>query len=212
MKRIVPLLLICAFLLSFIAPIEGRVRPVDPRLVDSIERFLVDWLVNRKPGVALAAFDERSLMTFRGIDIPCEPLVDAYERGHTNDQREKAARALFDYFAAATRGSSLEDTFFFDSSDNPERSRQLSAKVTKLVVPHTSKARFYLIPYARWPHTIDLPSTVRQSTARKHGYLCVVQFRVLNDDVRYGDDLILAVLWLRMRGDWRIVYLTAECD
>jgi hypothetical protein len=125
---------------------------------------------------------------------------------------ERKLRLFLKDFSSSIKGRRLNEILFLKSSDNPEQSVELVAKVGDRVLNQPSRDKYYLVDYRVLESKVEAVEHYRERYDLNGAFFSVIQYRVLNEDIRYGDDLIVHLLWARDRGEWKVVNIgVASC-
>jgi len=176
----------------------------------AVVRFLNDWLVRKDIPAALRSFHRKSFTYVSVIDrCAREDYITDADQGNPT-AIEAGVRKFLTAGSSHIKGHSLDNILFLVSHDVPEQSAYLS-KLRKIAFNEPTRDRYFLM----------LLSSVKQSFSSKddwdefekrydlkNAFVSVIQYRVLNENHRYGDDVVVMMLWVRLGASWGIVFVT----
>ena len=179
----------------------------------TVESFLHTWLVHKDVPAAITFFYERALTDGFVLDCRCcgEASNCMNERQNPEDIKRKVQLFLKEY-SERIKGRTLSEILFLKSHDNPEDSRELAAKIGKRVLNQPKRDKYYLVDYGILESKDEALEYFGKRYDLNGAFFSVIQYRVLNEDVRYGDDLIVHLLWVRDKGEWKIVNVGVACN
>jgi hypothetical protein len=104
----------------------------------------------------------------------------------------------------------LDEILFLRSGDHPKESGEFAAKLREWVLNQPERDRFYLVNYRMRESEVERYFGKQYSL--QGAFLSVIQYRVLNEDERYGDDMVVGLLWVRDKGAWKIAQVNVVCN
>ena len=106
------------------------------------------------------------------------------------------------------KGSNLENILFLISPDNPKQSNVLAGQLKKISFNQPERDRYYLASLDSVKSLSKANDDWAEFEKRynlRDAFVSVIQYRVLNEDERYGDDIVVMFLWVKVGVRWRIV-------
>jgi|SRR5215213_223043 len=200
-------LLVCISLCSSLCVANQRVKDSRKKVV---ENFLQTWLVRKDIPAALRFFHSRAFSDASIINDSCarEDYIPDSERHNPQAVRRGVSEFLKEG-RHHIKGSNLESILFLISPDNPKQSDYLSAQLKEISFNQPERDRYYLAKLeaikSRSKSKDDWDEFEKRYNLR-NAFVSVIQYRVLNEDERYGDDVVVMFLWVRVRSTWRIVF------
>ena len=181
----------------------------------TVDDYLLTWLVRKDKEAALKFFHRRAFLSEDVLSVPCfDDYVSDEESRKPAAVRRGVLRFLEDS-SERIKGSSLADILFLTSSDVPELSQKAETAFQKVTLNVPQQDRYYLVSYKSFVSTFP-DARYRKYFARRYNlrdaFFSVVQYRVLNEDERYGDDVFMILLWVRDKGVWRIINVAVACN
>jgi hypothetical protein len=174
----------------------------------TVDRFLTAWLVRKNSSTALRFFHPSALNSFPVIDdTPHDDYIADAEKKNPTAVRG-AVRRFLKRYAAHLRGHTLHTILFLNSRESPEQSAYLS-RFTKLSFNQPARDQYWLMTFeaaksiskaADW-------SDYEKRYDLRDAFVSVMQYRVLNENPRYGDDIIVMCLWVKSGAQWKIAFV-----
>ena len=181
----------------------------------TVDRFLHAWLVRKDISDALQFFDDRALKSFLVIDASClgSEYISESDRLNPTAVKSGVSRFLFDA-SHHIKGAGLRDILFLKSNETPERSEHLGHLLRKVSFNQPEKDRYYLVRLASIKSLFNSKNwnEFNEKHNLRNAFVSVIQYRMLNEDERYGDDIIVAIVWTKVRSNWHIAYVAVPCD
>jgi len=182
--------------------------PKDARRA-TVANFLTVWLVRKDVSAALRYFHPRALSSFPVIDncVRADYIPDSQKK---NPMAVRiGVRKFLTHGTDSIRGNTLRTILFLDSKEVPEQSAYLS-RLTQVSFNQPKRDRYWLATLTSvkslsnfgddW---VDFEKQYDLRTA----FVSVVQYRVLNEDRRHGDDVVIMMLWVPQGSQWKIVFV-----
>jgi len=199
--------IVCICLCSSLCAASQRGNNSRKKTVDS---FLRAWLVRKDIPAALRFFHSRAFSDASVIDDSCarEDYVPDSER-HNSKAVRRGVSEFLDEGSRHIKGNRLENILFLNSSDDPEQSNYLAGLLKKISLNHPESDKYYLASLDS-VKSLSKPDDDWAEFEKRYGlrnaFVSVIQYRVLNEDERYGDDIVVMFLWARVGSKWRIVF------
>jgi hypothetical protein len=168
------------------------------------------WLARKDIPAALRFFHSRAFSDASVIDDSCarEDYVPESERHNSNAVRRGVSKFL-EEGSHHIKGSNLDNILFLSSPDNPKQSNYLAGQMKKISFNRPESDRYYLASLdsvkSLSKRNDDWVEFEKRYNLRD-AFVSVIQYRVLNEDERYGDDIVVMFLWARVGSKWRIIF------
>jgi hypothetical protein len=178
---------------------------------DTVESFLQTWLVRKDLPSSLRFFHRNAFSNERVFDCGC-CLNDFASKAERRNPKA-AERVIKDFlkdYSDPIKGDSLNEILFLKGGEHPEESKELDAKLRKWVLNPPERDKFYLVNYRMLKSEVE--RYFEKQYSLKGAFFSVIQYRVLNTDERYGDDMVVALLWVRDKGTWKIAHVKVACN
>ena len=181
----------------------------------TVDRFLQAWLVRKDISAALQFFDDRALKSSLVIDASCfrSEYIKESDRSNPTAVKSGVSTFLFDS-SHHIKGAGLRDILLLKSNETPERSEHLRHLLRNDSFNQPEKDRYYLVPLASIKSLSNskIWNEFIEEFDLRNAFVSVIQYRMLNEDERYGDDIIVAIVWAKVRSNWHIAYVGVPCD
>lgn len=176
----------------------------------AVEDFLTTWLVRKNIPASLRHFRSNAFANEYVFDCACctnEFTSQAVRSG--SKIRECLVKQFLQSYSGRIKGTRLKNLLFLKSNNHPEKSEELEAKLRKWILNRPERDRFYLVDYRMLK-----PEVERQfgRPSLDGAFFSVIQYRVLNEDERYGDDMVVILLWMLDRGAWKVTSIKVVCN
>jgi len=181
----------------------------------TVANFLTAWLVRKDIPAALRYFHPHALSSFPVIDncVRADYIPDSQKN---NPMAVRiGVRKFLRHGTNRIRGNTLRTILFLDNKEVPEQSAYLS-RLTQISFNQPKRDRYWLAtlnsvkslsnPGDDW---VDF----EKQYDLRNAFVSVVQYRVLNEHQRQGDDVVLMMLWVAKGSQWKIVFVAVpECS
>src|SRR5258707_1648654 len=196
------------WLICFPSVRVGWATPGDARKT-AVANFLTAWLVRKNIPAALQFLHPHALSSFPVIDncVRADYIPDSQKN---NPMAVRiGVRKFLRHGTNRVRGNTLSTILFLDSKEVPEQSAYLS-RLSQISFNQPKRDRYWLATLTSvkslsnfgddW---VDFEKQYDLRTA----FVSVVQYRVLNEDRRHGDDVVIMMLWVPQGSQWKIVFV-----
>jgi hypothetical protein len=176
----------------------------------TVDAFLQTWLVRKDVPAALRFFHSRAFSNASVLNDSCpgEDYIPDSEQNNPKAVRRGVSKFLKDS-SHHIKGSNLGDILFLISPDNPQQSIYLSGQLKKISFNRPERDKYYLASLdavkSRSKPDDDWAEFEKRYNLR-NAFVSVIQYRVLNEDERYGDDIVMMFLWVKVGVKWKIVF------
>jgi hypothetical protein len=187
----------------------------NPTRKKTVDDFLSTWLVSKDKAAALKFFHRRAFLSEDVLSVPCFGGYVSDEDSQNPAAVRRAVLRFLEDSSERIKGSSLSDILFLTSSDVPELSQKAETAFQKVALNVPRRDKYYLVGYKSFVSAFP-GGRYREYFARRYNlrdaFFSVVQYRVLNEDERYGDDVFMILMWVRDKAAWRIVNVAVACN
>jgi len=169
---------------------------------------LTTWLVRKNIPAAFHFFHGRSLSDASVIDSCFRGDYIRESDKHNPDAVRLMVRKFLKNGSSHVKGNRLQNILFLTSKDNPKQSIYLSGELKKISFNQPETDKYYLASLSS-VKSLSKPNDDWDEFEKhydlRNAFVSVTQFRALNEDRRYGDDVVLVLLWVNAGAEWKIV-------
>ena len=174
--------------------------------------FLNSWLVRKNIPAALRFFHRHALYDASVLDVSCgrEDYIQVSEE-HNPKAVERGVSKFLKEWSGHIKGKSLEQILFLIGTDNPKQSNDLMRKLKKISFNRPERDKYFLASL-KSVKSLSKPNDDWDEFEKRYdlrnAFVSIIQYRILNEDERYGDDIVVMCLWVRKGAGWKIVFVT----
>jgi hypothetical protein len=206
-------IILLAFSLIVFTRLDFSQQARSPSRKETVDSFLQAWLVRKDQGSALKFFHGRAILSKDILSVPC--WGDVFNEGSQNPaQVRRGVRKFLEDSSESIKGNTLDKILFLTSSHDAENSLRIATAFRRVALNSPKVDKYYLVSYKTFVSAFPDPEAkyFLRNYDLRDAFFSVIQYRVLNIDERYGDDVLFTILWAREVGAWRIVSVTAACN
>ena len=180
----------------------------------TVANFLTAWLVRKNISAALQYFHPHALSSFPVIDncVRADYIPDS-QKNNPSAVRI-GVRKFLRHGTNRIRGNTLPTILFLDSKEVPEQSAYLS-RLTQISFNQPERDRYWLATLGSIK-SLSAPNDwvdFEKQYDLRNAFVSVIQYRVLSEDRRHRDDVVIMMLWVPMGSHWKIVFVgVPECS
>ncbi|HEX8845883.1 MAG TPA: hypothetical protein VF791_14620 [Pyrinomonadaceae bacterium] len=194
-------MLVCFVFLSSICFAQ---KPPQTRK-EVVNDFLEAWMVRKDITTALQFFHEKAFLDDSVLDCGCCSHFKSETEFRTPEAIKSAVSVFLGEDFGHIKGTTLKNVLFLT-----EDSEKLAKTYKKWVLNQPEHDKYYIVSYRA------LNSRAKRYLGKqynlKSAFFNVIQFRVLNEDVRYGDDVLMYLFWVRDKNGWKIGRISVACN